>query len=99
MVNGREQYRGASRFGQEIIHTGSQAAVAVLLPRTRGQGDDGQMSPHGLLPLPNRLDDLEAVQLRHMHVQQQQVEGSFPRQGQRLAAVGRQPHPVAPPGE
>ncbi len=47
------------------------------------------MSPHRLLPLPNRLDDLKAVQLRHVHVQQQQVEDALPRQGQRLAAVRR----------
>ena len=57
------------------------------------------MSPRGPLPLPNRLDDLEAVQLRHVDVQEQQVEGALFRQGQRLPAVVRQPHAVAAPGE
>ena len=53
------------------------------------------MSRRGPLPLPNRLDDLEAVQLRHVDVQEQQVEAPFFRQGQRLPAVARQPHAVA----
>src|SRR5258708_2864382 len=98
-LNGREQLRGPNGLDLEIVHAGRQAALAILLPRTRGQGDDGQMSPHGPLPLPNRLYDLEAVQFRHMHVQQQQVESALSRQGQRLAAVGCQPQPVAPTGE
>ena len=94
-----KQLRGPDRLGQEIVHAGRQAALAVFFPRPCRQGDDGQMSPRGPLPLPDRPDDLEAVQLRHVHVQEQQVEAPFFRQGQRLPAVGRQPHPVAPPGE
>ena len=39
--------------------------------------------------------DLEAVQLRHVDVQEQQVEAALFRQGQRLPAVVRQPHAVA----
>ena len=57
------------------------------------------MAARGPLPLPDRPDHLEAVQLRHVDVQQQQVEAALSRQGQRLPAVGRQPHPVAPPGD
>ena len=52
------------------------------------------MSRCGQFPLPNRLDDLEAVQLRHVDVQEQQVEATFLHEGQRLPAVARQPHAV-----
>jgi hypothetical protein len=39
------------------------------------------------LTLTDRADDLEAVQLRHVNVQEQQVEGLALQQGQRLPAV------------
>jgi len=39
------------------------------------------MSYRGQLPLPNRPSDPEAVQLRHVDVQEQQVEDPFFRQG------------------
>ena len=58
----------------------------------------GEVSPRGPLPLPQRLNDLKAVQLRHVHVQEQQVDALLFRQGQRLAPVGRQPEPCDPAG-
>src|SRR5271166_2111841 len=45
------------------------------------------MAPRGLLPLPERLDDLEAVQFRHVDVQEQQVTDSWLRQGECLPAI------------
>ena len=54
----------------------------------------GKCSVCGQLPLPNRLYDLEAVQLRHVNVQDQQVEATFFHEGQSLPAVARQPHAV-----
>src|SRR5262245_57188077 len=62
-VDRRPQVGGADWFGQEVVHAGRQAALAVLLPRARRQGDDGQMAPCRPLPLTDRPDDLEAVQL------------------------------------
>ncbi len=50
------------------------------------------MSRRGQLPLPDRPNDLEAVQLGHVDVKEEQVETSFLRQGQRLPAIARQPH-------
>ena len=47
------------------------------------------MASRRSLTLPDRLDDLEAVQLRHVDVQEQQVEGFALQQGQRLPAVDR----------
>ena len=93
------QVGGLDRLGQEVVHAGRQAPLAVLLPRPRRQGDDGQVAPRGALPLPDRPDDLEAVQLRHVDVQQQQVEGPRLRQRQRLPAVARHTHPAAAPPE
>ena len=45
------------------------------------------------------LNDLEAVQLRHVNVQEQQVKAPLFRQCKRLAAVARQPHAVSLPDE
>jgi hypothetical protein len=67
--------------------------------RARRQGDDGQMAPGLALPPADRPHDLEAVELRHVDIQEQQVEGRFGHQVQSLAAVGRQPHGVSPPGQ
>ena len=43
--------------------------------------------------------DLEAVELRHVEVQEQEVEGKFTHQVQCLPAVTGQPHVVAPPSQ
>ncbi len=85
-VDGRQQFRGPNRLGQEIVHTRRQAALAVFASRTGRQGDDGEVSPRGPLPPPQLLNHLEAVQLRHVHVQEQQVEALFFHQGRQLAA-------------
>ena len=47
------------------------------------------MASRRSLALPDRPDDLEAVQLRHVDVQEQQVEGLALQQGQRLPPVDR----------
>ena len=60
-VDGCQQVGGTDRLGLEVIHAGCEAALAILLPGARRQRNDGQVSPRGQLPLPNRLDDLEAV--------------------------------------
>ena len=52
-----------------------------------------------MLPQPNRTHDLEAVEFRHVEVQEQEVEGPFDRQVQCLPAVGCHPHGVTPPGK
>ena len=98
-VDGREELRGPDRLREVVVHAGREAVIAVFLPRARRQGDDGQMSPGGPLPLPDRPHDLEAVELRHVDVQEQQIEGNFSHQVQRLPAVGRHPHGVTPPGQ
>src|SRR6516165_1374586 len=65
-VDGCQQVSGTDRLGLEIIHAGREAALAILFPRARRQGNDWQVSPRGQLPLPNCSNDLEAVQLRHV---------------------------------
>src|SRR6516162_6306905 len=64
-----------SRPAQSSGYAASQAPLAVLLPRPRRQGDDGQVASRRSLALPDLPDDLEAVQLWHVDVQEQQVEG------------------------
>ena len=98
-VDGRQQVGGTDRLGQEVIHAGCEAALAILFPRARRQGDDGQVSPRGQLPLPNCSNDLEAVQLRHVNVQEQQVKTPLFRQCQHLPAVARQPDAMSLPDE
>ena len=98
-VDGRQQVCGTDRLGLEIIHSGSEAALAVLFPGPRRQGNDGQVSSRGQLSLPNCLDDLEAVQLRHVNVQEQQVKTPLLRQRKHVTAVARQPDAMSLPDE
>ena len=98
-VDGCQQVGGTDRLGQEVIHAGCEAALAILFPRARRQGNDWQVSPRGQLPLPNRPNDLEAVQLRHVNVQEQQVKTPLFRQCKHLPAVARQPDAMSLPDE
>ena len=52
-----------------------------------------------MLPQPNCTHNLEAVEFRHMEVQEQEVESPFDRQVQCLSAVGCHPHGVPLPGK
>jgi hypothetical protein len=70
----REKVRGLDRLGEVIVHPGGEAAVAILAPRPGGQGDDGPMTARRLLPLSDRLNDLKAVELRHVDVEEQDVD-------------------------
>src|SRR5712664_2214453 len=90
---------GTDRLRLEIIHAGCETALAILFPGARRQGNDGQVSPRGQLPLPNRLYDLETVQLRHVNVQEQQVETPLFRQRKHFPAVARQPDAMSLPDE
>src|SRR5215472_3503188 len=98
-VDGCQQVSGTDRLGPEIIHAGREAALAILFPGARRQGNDWQVSPRGPLPLPNRLNDLEAVQLRHVNVLEQQVKTPLFHQRKHLAAVARQPDAMSLPDE
>src|SRR2546421_10235482 len=94
-VNGRQQVGGTDRLGLEVIHAGCEAALAILFPGARRQGNDWQVSPRGQLPLPDRLYDLEAVQLWHVNVQEQQVNPPLFRQRKHFPTVARQPDPMS----
>src|SRR5439155_16336849 len=98
-LDGCQQVGGTDRFGLEVIHAGCEAALAILFPGASRQGNDGQVSPRGQLPLPNRSYDLEAVQLRHVNVEEQQVKTSLFRQRKHLTAVARQPDAMSLPDE
>ena len=49
-IDDREELRGAEGLGQEIVHAGREAALAIFLHRVCRQGDDGQVSPRGSAP-------------------------------------------------
>src|SRR5580700_4695249 len=98
-VDGCQQVGGTDWLGLEIIHAGGEAALAILSPGARGQGNDWQVTPCGQLPRPNCSNDLEAVQLRHVNVQEQQVKTPLFRQRKHLTAVARQPDAMSLPGE
>src|ERR1700736_5998246 len=98
-VDGCQKVGRTDRLGLEVIHAGCEAALAILFPGARRQRNDWQMSSRGQLPLPNRLYDLEAVQLRHVNVQEQQVKTPLLRQRKHLMAVARQPDAMSLPDE
>ena len=98
-VEGCQEVGGTDRLGLEVIHACCEAALAIFFPGARRQGNDWQVSPGGQLPLPKHLYDLEAVQLRHVNVQEQQVKAPSFRQRKHLAAVAREPHAMSLPDE
>src|SRR3954447_21484706 len=98
-VDGCQQIGGTDRLGLEVIHAGGEAALAILFPGARRQRNDWQVSPGSQLPLPNCSNDLEAVQLRHVNVQEQQVKTPLFRQRKHFPAVARQPHAMSLPDE
>jgi hypothetical protein len=57
------------------------------------------MSPGGQLPLPNRLYDLEAIQLGHVDVEEHQVKTPLFRQSKRLPAVAHQSNAMSLPND
>src|SRR6266436_9882081 len=98
-VDGCKQVGVTNWLGLEIIHAGGEAPLAILFPGARRQSNDGQVSPRGQLPLPNCLNDLETVQLRHVNVQEQQVKTPLFRQRKHFPAVARQSHSMSLPDE
>src|SRR5205807_9121973 len=46
-IDGRQQIGGTDRLGLEVIHAGCEAALAILFPGARRQGNDWQVSPRG----------------------------------------------------
>src|SRR5215471_20208479 len=96
-VYGHQQVGGTDWLGLEVVHAGCEAALAILFPGARRQGNNRQVSPRGPLPLPNRLNDLETVQLRHVNVLEQQVKTPLFHQRKHLAAVARQPDAMSLP--
>ena len=76
------QLLGAERLGQVIVGTGIQTGDAVRLGRAGRQHDHGDLA----LP-PHQPQQLETVQARHHHVQEQQVVPAVERPGQTSAPV------------
>jgi len=68
-VHRRPQVGRLDRLGEEVVHAGREAALAILFPGARGRGDDGQVAPRRPFSLAQRLSDLEAVQFRHVDVE------------------------------
>ena len=64
----------AHRLGEKIIHPRLDTAFTIALAGECCQRDHAEVIIACLLPLSDRLDDLEAIYLRHVHVQQQQIK-------------------------
>jgi hypothetical protein len=81
-----------------IVHAGVAAAPGLALERVGGDRDDR----HATLVAGQRTDRprrADAVQLRHLHVHQDEVEGLAAGRLDRLAAVVGETHAVAGIGQ
>src|SRR6266853_1340925 len=67
-INRHPQVGGLDRLSQEVVHAGREAPIAVFYPRTRRQGDDGQVPTCRSFAVANRFDDLETVEFWHVDV-------------------------------
>ena len=69
-----EQFPAANRLADKIVHARLEAAFAISFHRPGGQRDDGQAPAGRSVRAGAGPDYLKAVQLRHVDVEQQQIE-------------------------
>ena len=86
-------------FGKNSSMPCREHAGAVLGSRACGQRDDRRVLARRSLALADRADRLEAVDLRHVQIEKQQVKARSFQSCQRLTTVGRRLHLVAAPDE
>src|SRR4051812_25227157 len=58
----------------EVVHPCRQAAVAIFRARARRDGDHPKVTAASAFPRADTTDDLEAVELGHVEIEQQRVE-------------------------
>ena len=89
----------ANRLGQVTVHPRRQAGLPVALQRTGGDGGNRKMAARLLLERTYGRRGLEPVHLRHVDVEERDVERAVAGGGDRLAPVGHQSDLVAEPAE
>ena len=83
----RHQHRKRKRLGDVIVRARAEPGQRVtLLPKCRDEND------RYVALLPHRFADLQPVQMRHHHIQHQQVKRLLLCQHERLFAVIRRCH-------
>lgn len=65
---------GVEGLGQIVVRADIQAVEGVVVLLAPADDDDGQLHP----PVPERLNHLEAVHPRHVHVQQHEIIAALP---------------------
>jgi hypothetical protein len=95
VLDGSVELLGADGLGEVAVHAGGEAALAIALHGVGRHGDDGHMFARLPLALSQQPRGGEAVQLRHLHVHQHEVEGFAGECVQRFAAVVRNDGVVA----
>ena len=86
-INNLPQRIRLHRLGQKIVHAGGEASFAIGLAGARCECDDRQVLSAAAFMRANRSRHREAVHLRHMDVQQQQVECAPRGQRDRISTI------------
>ena len=98
LADDRAERRLRGGFCQDRVETGGGAAVAVFAGRVRGDGDDRRA--RAAFHAAETARHFEAVQSRHLDVEQDDVERAFGEDVERLGAALHRRHdvPEAPHG-
>ena len=91
----RAERRLRGRLGQHRVEAGGDAAIAVFARRVRGDGDDRRA--RAALHPAETARHFEAVQSRHLHVEQDDVERALGEHVERLGAALHRRHDVPEP--
>jgi hypothetical protein len=73
-MDGGAQLARLERLRQVVVHPRGQAPLGVALQGVRGHREDRDVAPRRPLPRADGGGRLEAVQLRHLHVHQDEIE-------------------------
>ena len=95
-LDGGIEVRGLHRFGDIIVHTGRQTALAIPLHGVGSHGDDGQVSPAGFLLFANGGRSREAIHDGHLYVHQYDIEGLAGQRVDGFLTIRGDHHSVSP---
>lgn len=94
-LDGGAQIAGRNGFGEEAIHAGLQAEVAVIVEGMCGESKDGDVVAGGRFEGANHARGLEPIHNRHAQVHQHEIESVLLKEVQGFLAIRGEGNRVA----
>ena len=83
-----------NRFGDVVVHSGSEASLAVAGHGVGGHRDDRDVPARAFFLLPDERGGFKTIHLGHLHIHEDQVEGLFFQHSQSHPSVLGDRHAV-----